>query len=183
MTRNNLKNNTSMNLILKDGSQNKKCTEVEVDFGNNYIEKFNKKIHHLYSKSRFYEEIKSTILDSTIIEKQFSVSEFNIELIKKICYFLDINTKIIDTSVGMTDKKKGEGLKEITKKLGGTTYINAIGGQSLYNKDDFKKSDIDLFFIKMGDIDVQNKYASILDLLFSYPKEHIKKQLTNYTLI
>jgi hypothetical protein len=35
----------------------------------------------------------------------------------------------------------------------------------------------------MGDLELENPYASILDLLFNYDKDHLKKQLINYTLI
>ena len=83
----------------------------------------------------------------------------------------------------MTELKKGEGLKEITSKLGGNEYVNAIGGQVLYNKEDFASQGISLNFIKIGDVEFNNKYASILDLLFTYSKEHIQQQLTKYTLI
>ena len=35
----------------------------------------------------------------------------------------------------------------------------------------------------MKDLDVDNPYLSILDLLFRYDKEHLKKQLNKYELI
>ena len=51
------------------------------------------------------------------------------------------------------------------------------------NKEDFASQNIDLKFIQMGDLEVDNKYASILDLLFRYDKEHLKEQLNKYQLI
>ena len=83
----------------------------------------------------------------------------------------------------MTDLKKNEGLQEIVSKLKGNTYINAIGGQKLYNKEDFASQEIELKFILMDNVDFQNPYTSILDLLFTYPKEHIQQQLLKYKLI
>jgi hypothetical protein len=47
----------------------------------------------------------------------------------------------------------------------------------------FASQGIDLKFIQMGDVELENPYASILDLLFTYDKEHLKQQLTKYTLI
>ena len=38
MTRNNLKDNTPINLVLNNASQNRKCNEVMVNFENNYIQ-------------------------------------------------------------------------------------------------------------------------------------------------
>ena len=183
MTRNSLKNDTPINLILNNSSQNKKCHEVTVNFENGYIDKFKKTLHHLYSKSDYYYEINSLIINPMFIKQDISVSAFNIGLIKNICNYLDITTKIVDSSTGLTELKKGEGLKEIAKKHNCKTYVNAIGGQSLYNKEDFKKDGIDLFFIKMGDVKLTNKYSSILDLLYTHNKEHLKEQIENYTLI
>jgi len=181
MTRNILKNE-QINVCVYGASQNKKCNEIFVNFENNFNKKFFLKLQHLYSKSTYYEQTIS-IIKPLFEEKNISISEFNLNIIKSICDFLDIKTQIISTSSGLTDLKKGEGLKDITLKLGGDQYVNAIGGQKLYNKEDFRLSKIDLSFIEMGDINIENRYSSILDILFNYPKEHIKKEITKYNLI
>ena len=73
---------------------------------------------------------------------------------------------------------------EICKKKNSYFYVNAIGGRSLYDKEDFKKSGIDLYFCKMDEnIEFENPYLSILHLLFTYPKDHIKEQIKKYKLI
>ena len=107
----------------------------------------------------------------------------HLRIIKKICEYLGIETKIIETSEGITSKKKGEGLKEIAKREGGSVYINAIGGRSLYSKEDFKSDGIDLYFIEMGDVKFDNPHSSILDLLYTYDKNHLIEELKNYRLI
>ena len=183
MTRNTLKNNTIINVNVYNGSQNKSCNEILVNFENKYTEKFIRTLQMLYAKSPYYSEIVDNIIAPEFIDRKISISQFNIGIIKRICSYLDIKTNILNTSEGMTELKKGEGLMEITNKLGSSEYVNAIGGQTLYNKEDFKQSNIDLYFIKMGDVEFDNPYASILDLLFRYPKEHIQQQLTKYTLI
>ena len=100
----------------------------------------------------------------------------------KICKYFDIEKRFY-SSGGITDKKKNEGLQEITKYFKGVIYINAIGGQKLYNKEDFASQGIELKFIQMGNIDVDMPYMSMLDLLFRYDKNHLKNELNNYTLI
>ena len=183
MTRNVLKNNTRINVNVSGGSQNKKCNEVYVNFENNYISKFLKTLENLYSKESNYDSILNNIILPEFINRQITISEFNLNLIKRICNYLDIETKIINTSEGLTNLKKGEGLKSITKKIGSNVYVNAIGGESLYSKDDFKNDNIELNFIEMGNVDFDNKYSSILDLLFRYDKEHIKAQILKYKLV
>ena len=183
MTRNTLKNNTIINVNVWKASQNKKCNEIYVNFENNYIPKFLKTLENLYSKESHYETILSEIILPEFIDRKTTISKFNLNLIKRICNYLDIKTKIVDTSENLTKLKKGEGLKEITKHFNSKSYINAIGGQSLYNKEDFKNDNIQLNFIEMGNVAFDNKYTSILDLLFRYNKEYIKEQIRNYKLI
>jgi hypothetical protein len=182
MTRNRIKDETPINIPVYEGSQNKKCSEIFVNFESQYLAKFKKKIYYLYGKSTLYEEINRRVIDPCFLEEKITISEFNLRIIKKICEYLEIETKIIETSEGLTNKKKGEGLKEISKREGCSVYINAIGGIGLYSKEDFKLNGIDLYFIEMGDVKFDNPYSSILDLLYTHDREHLKKELKNYKL-
>ncbi len=183
MTRNTLKNNTQISVPVIGGSQNKKCTEVIVKADDKFIVNFPKTIHHLYSKEKNYKDIIQQIFITDVNSLGYSISQINLFYIKRICKYLDIQTQIIDSSEGLTTKKKNEGLQDIVKYFKGDTYINAIGGQKLYTKEDFASQNIDLKFIKMENVKFDNPYSSILDLLFRYDKEHIKNELKNYTLI
>jgi len=183
MTRNTLKNNTPISIPVIGGSQNKKCTEVIVKSDGKFVFSFPKTIHHLYSKEKNYKDIIQQIFITDVNSLGYSISQVNLFYIKRICEYLNIKTKIVDTSEGLTVKKKNEGLQDIVKHFNGDIYINAIGGQKLYTKENFASQNIDLKFIKMGDIQFDNPYSSILDILFRYPKEYIQEQLKNYTLI
>lgn len=183
MTRNTLKNNTQINIPVIGGSQNKKCNEVIVKSDDKFIVNFPKTLYNLYGKEKNFEEIINQIFITDVTSFGYSISQTNLFYIKRICDYLDITTEIIDTSEGLTVRKRNEGLQDIVRKFKGDTYINAIGGQKLYTKEDFAIQNIDLKFIQMGDVDFDNPCASILDLLFRYPKEHIQQQLKNYILI
>ena len=183
MTRNTLKNNTPISIPVIGGSQNKKCTEVIVKSDDKFVFSFPKTIHHLYSKEKNYKDIIQQIFITDVNSLGYSISQVNLFYIKRICEYLNIKTKIVNTSEGLTVRKKNEGLQDIVKHFNGDIYINAIGGQKLYTKENFASQNIDLKFIKMGDIQFDNPYSSILDILFRYPKEYIQEQLKNYTLI
>ena len=185
MTRNTVKNNISINVPVANSSQNKKCNEVRVSLDEHHISKFYKTLHHQYSKSINYELVMESLVKPCFTIEEKSISQFNIDLIKKICNFLDIKTKIIDSSCVFQnlDLKKEHGLVSIVQQLGSNTYINAIGGQKLYSKDFFHSQGINLFFLKMNDLDVPSQYASILDSLFILHPDQVKEQLTKYTLI
>lgn len=184
MTRNTLKNNVSINVHVNKGTQNISCNKTTVNFEHNYINNTIKTLHNLYSKSTRYEEIMNCIVLPELFERQISISTFNINLIKKICNYLDIRTEIIETSSNINDGLKGSlELINITKKLSGSTYINAPGGQKLYSKEEFSKEGLNLKFISMNELDLQDPYLSILHQLFQYPKEHLKNQIVDYRLI
>jgi hypothetical protein len=187
MTRNILKNNTSINIPVLGGSQNKTCQEVTVLADKNWFDLFEKKLESLYKNELYY----SVIIEKIIIpwkqnilslDRPVSISEFNFTSIYHICEYLNCIRRFY-SSVGLTNRKKNEGLQDIIKHFKGNHYINAIGGQQLYSKEDFASQDILLNFIKIEDVEFDNPYISILDLLFRYDKEHIKTQLNKYTLI
>ena len=183
MTRNILKNETKINVNVIRGSQNKKCNEIYVNLEDNYISKFKKTLSNLYFKEINYEEIMDGIINPEFIPKRITISEFNLNLIKRICKYLEIKTDIIETSEGLTSLKKGEGLKEISKIFKAEHYINAIGGRVLYDKENFKKDGITLNFIEMGDIIFDKKYNSILDILFRYEKKSIINEIKKYNFV
>lgn len=183
MTRNILKNETRININVIKGSQNKKCNETYVNFNDNYINKFKKTISNIYSKEKNYQEIIEEIINPEFKSTDITISKFNLNLIRRICKYLEIKTNIIETSESLTFLKKSEGLKEIAKIFQSNHYINAIGGKMLYDKNDFNKDGIILNFIEMGDVNFDKKYNSILDILFRYEKNYIKNEIKKYNLV
>lgn len=183
MTRNILKDNISINIEINNASSFEKCCNTYVKFRKNYIRKFKNKLYHLYHREINYEKILNEIIDPIFSFNEITISELNLNIIKKICQYLDINTKIIDSSVGITNKKGKDGVIEIIKTFKGTEYINSYGGLELYSFHDFKKNNIKLMFIKPSKLNFPNPYTSILDLLFTHEKEVINENLNNFELI
>ncbi len=187
MVRNTIKDNQIINIPVSNGSQNETCNNIKTLSDINWFNKFYRKLHQLYGKEPNFDLIINEIIEPwkkhvETYDGDISISDFNMSSIKYVCKFLNINT-IFESSVGLTNKKKNEGLQDIVKYYNGTDYINAIGGQKLYNKDDFSSKDINLSFIKMGDLSIKNPYNSIIDVLFTNEKEIIIQNLKNYTLI
>lgn len=187
MTRNTLKNNISINIPVSKGSQNKSCTEVKVLADKKWFNKFKKTLETLYRKDPYYHQVLEEVIlpwEKSILSllAEISISEFNFSSIYQICRYLDLEKKFY-SSEGITNRKKNEGLQDITRHFNGKVYINAIGGMKLYSKEDFLSQGIDLKFIKMGEVNIDNPYLSILDLLFRYEKSHLKRELNNYILI
>lgn len=185
MTRNTLKNSVSINLQVAKASQNKSCKEVFVKFDNSYLNKFYKTLQNLYSKSPFFDDIMARVIEPYFQPNELSVSEFNLQLIKKICEIIGIQTNIVDTSSDFESSKlkKELGLQGITHELNASVYINAIGGKKLYFKENFKEAGIDLFFIESKEMNLKDPYASILHQLMFYSPEHLAKEVKKFNLV
>ena len=100
--------------------------------------------------------------------------------------------KNLSQSIGLYDNKELKLAKrviDICRQEGADTYINAIGGQNLFCKDDFKKHNIDLCFIKpILKTYEQNSPEfvaglSILDVLMYNTPNDVKIMLSEYNLI
>lgn len=105
--------------------------------------------------------------------------------------YLEINTKLVlSSTIAKDNSLRGKDkVKHICLLLGADTYYNAIGGQELYDKNDFKADGIDLNFVQTN----LTTYAqlagefvpglSIIDVLMYNGKEGTKKLLKEYSLI
>ncbi|WP_295685213.1 WbqC family protein [uncultured Fibrobacter sp.] len=131
----------------------------------------------------------------SLMEKIFSFPEkdltaFLVNSIEIIREYLGIKTKMMFTSQieGNCRYKCEQRIFDFCDRLGGTTYINAIGGQSLYKKDEFAEHGIELKFIhshcreykQLGGAFVPG--LSILDVIMFNSREEIAQMLGEFTL-
>ena len=167
--------------------QNSLINEVQV--GNNG-KKIVKTIFHSYKKAPYFDEVYPFIED-IVLYKEKNLARYIGNSIKKVSQYLGIDTKFIYLSElqGKT-KLKGEARTiDICKRVGATKYINAIGGQKLYNKEEFLKEGIELKFLEMENIEYKqfnNKFVpslSIIDVLMFNSVNKIKEMLKMYRLI
>jgi len=111
--------------------------------------------------------------------------------IQAINEYLDIKTKIILSSTLDTDEElmADERVIAINKTLHADHYINAIGGQRLYDKDKFLAENITLSFLNPETVEYKQfdnefvPYLSIIDIMMFNSKDEIKEMLNKYTLI
>lgn len=148
------------------------------------------KLKNSYKKAPFYEEHFPIIQDIIKFEDNNLFNYIN-NSIKKIHSFFGMESKIIiSSSLDIDHSLKGqEKVLAIVKKLNGSNYINAIGGQELYSKESFEEEGIKLNFIKTNEImypQFNNEFIpnlSIIDVMMFNSKEQIKEMLNEYSLI
>jgi len=175
------------NLILSGASLKKLINEVLV---NDDQPDFLKTIQRAYGKAPFFKDIFS-LMNNIIEFKSKNLGEFIGNSILKIADYLNFNTEFIYSSTIKKDNtlRAQDKIIHICKILGATEYINAIGGQKLYDKELFKQNKIELKFLKTEITEYKqfnNDFIpnlSILDLLMFNSAEKINVMLDKFELI
>ena len=197
---------------VKKKSSFKKINRIFLDDDKRWKDKMLKGILLHYKSAPFFDEV-YPFIKILIYNENVIISKYNIHIISEICNFLEIDTIIsteIEQYTDLEKKLEKENFTmdnfshislekvspkvvrviEICNKEKASIFINAIGGKILYNKDEFKKNGIDLFFVKTNEIYYSQKKAakfiphlSIIDVLMNCGKEETKKLLKQYTLV
>jgi hypothetical protein len=198
-------------LNLAQKSSFKKIRETELVTNPSWRRKNLKTLFLSYKSSAYFDEI-YPVLEALMMYETNSLSEFNSNVIIQIAAMLGISTEIIPNSsdyVEIEEKlsdmdslhalRQKYKLTEYTTKVlrileicsleNATTFVNAIGGQSLYDKNEFQQNGIQLLFVNTHDYTYNqdsskfHPHLSIIDVLFHCGVEGTKKMIQNYTLI
>lgn len=175
---------------LEKPSQNKLINETKLNFSQKDKENFLKTIQLAYKKAPFYKDF-YPILESIVLNEENDLTKYLKFSFEQVKEYLNLDTEILISSEIEKDNtlKAQDRIIEINKKLGTTTYINAIGGQELYNRDDFKAIGMELKFIKMEPVEYKQfknefvPYLSMIDVLMFNNVSTVKELLGNYELI
>ncbi|WP_223284803.1 WbqC family protein [Hymenobacter qilianensis] len=151
---------------------------------------FIKTIEQNYKKAPFFSkafDIVRTVFDSNYA----SISELNYCSIKSVVEYLDIKTQLIKTSriYENKDLQSEKRVIDICLKERAEEYINAIGGTSLYSRDNFLERGLKLCFLKSDPIvyHQSNKFCiqdlSMIDVMMFNSPAVISGYLAKYKLI
>ena len=194
-------------------SSHTKIVDIRIDNSQKWGEKLLKTIFLNYKKVSDFDEI-FPLLETILSRKYDFLSELNVLSIKTIAEFLSIGTVIeydnskyisLEDNLLLVDQQnyspfqyleKTQPIKKVARVIaickaeGATSFINAIGGQSLYSQEEFAKYGIDLKFVQT-DLDLRyNQFSheftsnlSIIDVLMHNGKERTKQLLNAYTLV
>lgn len=173
-------------IILNDASPNKLINEITI---KDDFRKFLKMVQLNYSKSPYYKSV-MPLVESVCCQQEKRLALFLFNSIKKILEYLDIHTELIfSSSLLKDDNLRGkERVINICKICSADTYINAIGGQQLYNPSEFLSNGINLKFLESQRISYQQiggnfiSDLSILDVLMFNSKDKINELLDSFIL-
>ena len=174
-------------VTLNGASPNKLFNEITI---KDDFKKFSRLIESAYHKALYYNEV-SALLERIYSYDDRSLGAFMMNSFQVVLDYLGVDTKLVLSSSIEKDNtlKAQDKVKHICHLLGANTYYNAIGGQELYDKADFKAYGIDLQFVKT----VLTPYAqfknefvpglSIIDVLMFNSPQEINSMMKQFTLV
>lgn len=131
------------------------------------------------------------VIEECFNYKTMKVEEFVANSLRVCCSYLGVTTPIMHSS--QIDKTPGlraqQRVIDINKQVKSGHYINPIGGTELYQKDVFKKENMELSFIKSKAVtysQFNNEFVpwlSIIDVMMFNSVGEIKKLLEEYELV
>jgi len=176
-----------INLMVQGASSSKKINQI-----NRIVdkEKWLKTIEQCYKKAPYFSMV-YPLFEEISMNGEMKLSKYLLFSLKTIAKYLDLKTTFkLSSEIEKDTSLKGQDkVIDICKEINATNYINAIGGQVLYNKEDFNKNSIELNFIKTNSIRYKQNdnhfipWLSIIDVLMFNNKDEVKEQLNQYELI
>lgn len=191
INKNNILNNGKalpFRLPVVDISQKKIISTVEVFDKKREVEMLLKKLHFSYSKAPYYRLVRN-VVEGVLTEQSTLISELSMLSIRSVFNYLQLPINTLRSSEIAFDRShadKADRLISLVRFLGKTTYLNAIGGKAIYDKDYFMQHGINLFFIKPD----TNEYKqfnhsfvpslSIIDVLMFNSPERVIGMLNDF---
>lgn len=177
-------------LALDKASPFKKINETFIKPDSDNRNKVLSFIRNSYLKAPQFKTV-FPLIEDIILYPENNMARYLEHHFQKMFEFLDIKTNIIVSS--NIDKNcelhAQDKVLDICRVLGATEYVNAIGGQELYSKQDFADKGIRLNFIKMRPVSYpqfKNDFVpnlSIIDVLMFNDKSQVQNLLQEYDLV
>lgn len=177
-------------LPLIKASQNKLIMDHDIFEPEKAQKNLLNKFQTSYKEAPQYNEI-MPLFEEILNGSKDNIADLIKHSLEKISAYLALDTKFDRSSNIKKDPDLPAQTRIISmvKELGGTHYINATGGQELYDRESFEKEDLKLSFIKSGDISYEQysgdfvPYLSIVDVLMFNDRKSAQDLAKKYTLI
>ncbi len=163
------------------------------EFSEKFIEdkqSFLSKLKQAYQKAPCFNQVYDLIF-KILDHKENNLSLFILNSLRQTSTYLGLQTKFLLSSeiIQQPELRSTDRVLHLLKILKCSSYVNAIGGEALYSKQEFKEQKIDLHFLKTKDISYPQfgptfiPNLSIIDVLMFNEREQVKILLEQYELV
>jgi hypothetical protein len=200
---------TYFNAVTDDSSPNRKIRDIKLSARSNWRRKLLNTFFLNYKKCLFFDETYS-LIEPIIRSDSDSLSEMATQSIVNVSKHLGIETEIIENplyedletllesenlgaafpSIELArPERKVYRIIAVCRMMNAGLFRNAIGGQTLYDKGEFRQNGIELEFLQSLDepypqtTETYHPGLSIIDVLMNCGRAGTMQRLKNYELI
>lgn len=175
---------------IKEASQFRKINELVIDDSQRWREKLLKTIAQGYKKAPHFDHV-FQVVSRIVYSPTEKLNELLFSNLQEIAAYLQLPIQLVETSAIYQNHhlKAQERILDICKKEEANRYVNAIGGQELYDKETFNSQGITLQFQQSHKVEYQqfgNDFVpclSIIDVLMFNSIEQTQDLLKAYNLV
>lgn len=158
------------------GGLEQQICEVEIDYRQNWVRKHIETMRQSYSKSSYLKDF-MPLFEACLNERFSHLSMLNVELIKIISKYLEIDTEFILSTELTVNGSKTDRLVNICKEIGADHYLSGPSAKEYIIPEKFEASGIELEYKDYSGypeypqlFDTFEHRLSILDLIFNTGK-------------
>lgn len=166
--------------------------DTEISYKAPWAEKLLKTVQQAYRKAPYYTTV-HPLVEGVLASGEKTIGALATRSIRTVADYLGLSTEIKPTSssYGNNALSAQARVLDICRQEGAAEYINSIGGQALYSKDDFRERGINLYFLRSGATPYTQGTGntpfvpnlSIIDVLMHNSTEETRALLDNYELV
>lgn len=175
-----------------NASQNERILDVRLHEFGRFRDKFLKQIRLAYARAPNF-EAGFDYVESVLKEESMTIADLAIDSVVSFCRRLGIDRQFLRSSQVSPETygmDKAARLVVITRALGATTYVNALGGTALYDKPQFAALGVELNFVspRLGAYSQRQATEftgglSIIDVLMNNSAEHVVRMIGDFELV
>jgi len=165
--------------VLLKGKNFPLIKEVQID-GDKWIQNHWKTLEFNYKKSKYFREVSQFLEPLYFGKKYLFLSDLNKTFILEILKYLNIKTKISDSTTFNTSSEKSARVIDLVKQVGGQVYYSGPAAKSYINEKHFKANGIEVVWMNYSNYEIYEQLwgtfvheVSILDMLFNCGKDSI----------
>ena len=201
-----------VNAEIRARSSHTRIDDIQLVPSRHWREKVLRAVSFNYRNSPFFKDVYA-VVETAIATDTHRLSDLNRRSILAVCDYLGIRTAIETAEkryTALEDRlsephgamnaqlpgdrpgapaRKVARILEICRQEGADTFVNAIGGRALYDKAEFRRNGVDLFFVEMQPFVYPQRAGpfvpdlSIIDVLMSCGRAGTQELLVSYRLV
>lgn len=166
---------------LSGASQNKLICDIELVNDDGWRDRLLRTIRQAYAKAPCYAQV-AVLIEGIIRHPVCRLDEFLLHSLREIAGYLELPTEIVASSrsYGNQELRGQERILDICRQEGAQRYVNAIGGEALYERARFSEQGVELKFLRSRPLSYAQggsefvPWLSVLDVLMFNPQPQVR---------